>query len=388
MKGVSKAEKDRVIQKYHSLPKTVPIYADGGIYSYLLIHHDRINYLKQHAFDGFDMYHMGEAGKLNEQKDAVIEGGLIVSDVTIDAGLGEDGATIMQLSDLHFAYLNEQDLKEANPTLLSTYERRRSNPDHMRRCRRALEYAAIADQVVVTGDGIDYLSHGNVEALYTEVWDRYPDALITGGNHEYEQQMLGTVPDIYTMEEKMAWVKRVWKHDYEYATDRVGKVLLIALDNGRRCADDKYYGFATGSAEKLEADLKTAKENGYAVLLFMHVPLYTRNPKETDVLCHFVNDLTNRFDTPNRRTIDFCHNPVRDFCGHDGMDPSGETAKTFRVITNYADVIKGIFNGHTHGAYYTEIVAKTTTGEDAVIPQYTMNPSGCYNGHVVKITVK
>lgn len=388
MKGVSQAEKDRVIQKYHTLQRTVPIYGDGGIYSYLLIHHDRINYLKQHAFDGFNMYHMGEAGKLNEQKDAVIEGGLIVSDITIDAGWGDEGAIVMQLSDLHFAYLNERDQKEANPTLLSTYERRRSNPDHMRRCRRALEYAAVGDAVVVTGDSIDYLSHGSVEAVYNEVWNHYPDALITGGNHEYEQQMLGTVPDIYTMDEKMAWVKRVWKHDYEYSTQLVGKVLLIQMDNGRRCADDRYYGFAAGTAKKLEADLKIAKQNGYAVLLFMHVPLYTRNPKETDVLCHFVSDIAQRFDTPNRKIFDFCHNTERHFCGHDGMDPNGETAKTFHVITRHADVIRGIFNGHMHGAYYTEIVAETTDGQATVIPQYTMTGTTYYHGHITKITIK
>ncbi len=378
--------KEAALAKYNALPKNAPVYADSGKYSNVLVNTSAIEALKDTAFDGFDMYHLGEAGSLNG--DTATEGGLIVTDITIDAGLGDDAVTIVQLSDLHFNYLNAQDEAEANPTLLSTYANRSFGKNNVPNVQKAADFAYIADQVIVTGDGIDYLSHGTIELLYKEIWNKFPNALVTGGNHEYAQQMQGSVPETLTMTERMDWVTSEWKHDYEYASQMVGeKVMAISMDNGRR-GSDGYYSFAEGTAAKLEADLATAKANGYTVLIFCHVGLYTNNPDETDVKSLFVNDTYNRFDTATRNIINWCDNTTGDFCGYDGMDATSETAKVYDLLTHNADVVKGVFNGHMHGAYYTEIVAETSTGEDAVIPQYTMTGSGYYHGHATKITVQ
>ena len=64
------------------------------------------------------------------------------------------------------------------------------------------------------------------------------------------------------------------------------------------------------------------------------------------------------------------------------------TEQVYNLITNNGDIIKGVFNGHMHNDYYTEILAKTASGEDTVIPQYTMTASIYEDGRAVKITVK
>lgn len=389
LESVVNTVKNDALTKQNALNKTPVVYADSGRYSNVLVNTSLINSLKNTAFDGFDFYHLGSAGERNADGSGKTEGDIIVGDITINAGLGADAVTIVQLSDLHFNYLNQQDLDEANPTLLSTYANRGFGKGNVPGVRKAAEFALIADQVVVTGDGIDYLSHGTIELLYREIWSKFPSALVAGGNHEYEQQMQGAVPDTLTMDERMNWVKSAWKHDYEYTSQMVGeKVMAIQMDNGRRDAQGNYV-FAEGTAAKLEADLATAKANGYTVLVFCHVGLYTNNPAETDVKALFVNDLWSRFDTPDRHIIDFCNNKTGEgFCGSDDMDANSETAKVYNLLTNNAEVVKGVFNGHMHATFYTEIVAKTSTGAAAVIPQYTMSGTAFYHGHATKITVK
>ena len=59
---------------------------------------------------------------------------------------------------------------------------------------------------------------------------------------------------------------------------------------------------------------------------------------------------------------------------------SEQNHKTYDLICSSADVIKGIFCGHLHSAYYNEILASYTDDNgkhDAVIPQisYAANAS-------------
>ncbi len=373
-------------------------YADQGEFSYLLVDKAGIARLQHTAFDGFDLYHVEEAPRLvsDEAGNRVEGGGLVVADITLNVGLPRP-VTVMQLSDLHFNHLNEKDWEEANPTLLSTYERRGFGKGNLPLVRKAVEFVRDAHQVVVTGDGIDYLSHGTLELLHREVWDKLPAALICGGNHEYEQQMQGAVADTLTMEQKMAWVKSAWKHEYEYTARLVeDAVVVIQMDDGRR-DETGHYGFAAGTAARLQADLLHAREKGRAVLLFMHVPLATGNLAETEVRSHFANDVSNRTDEPYRtRRMNFCDNQLIDhktgrvvdepFVG--GAVSSAETAAVMQLITTHPDVIKGVFTGHKHAEYYTEIAATAPDGTPALIPQYTMTGTGYTFGHVTKITLR
>ncbi len=71
-----------------------------------------------------------------------------------------------------------------------------------------------------------------------------------------------------------------------------------------------------------------------------------------------------------------------------GSNADSATASVYSLITNNADVIKGVFNGHQHNDYYTEIVAKTSSGDAAVIPQYTLTGGFYNNGSAINITVQ
>jgi hypothetical protein len=131
--------------------------------------------------------------------------------------------------------------------------------------------------------------------------------------------------------------------------------------------------------EKLSADLKTARENGYTVLVFFHEPLTTNieEYKETKVLDDTDDPIKSVYDYYTGWHIGAAH-----------KNDTPETMKVYDLITSSADVIKGIFAGHRHYNYYTEIKATDADGNDTVIPQYVMRSCG-YNeyGCVTRIFV-
>ena len=277
--------------------------------------------------------------------------------------------TIVQLTDLHLNYMNEKDLEEKNPTLMSTYEKRwwLAGGEGKIFAQKALEYAdQVADQTVITGDVMDYLSNGCAELLYQVVWDKYPDMLVTTGNHEWCQQMEGEVEETLSNDERRKWLEDIWKHDIYY-TSRIikDKVMVILLENG-------IAGFWECQIKPLKADIALAREKGYTVLLFMHIPINTNKPK---------GDIVKPIGQGN-----FCDFSCDGVVG--GENSIGPTREVYDIIINNADVIKGIFTGHHHADFYTEILAKTHEGKDAVIPQYILTVM-CINktGVVLKINV-
>lgn len=277
--------------------------------------------------------------------------------------------TIAQLTDLHFNFMNEQDLEEKNPTLMSTYEHRwwLANGEGKDFAEPALKYAEkISDQIVITGDVMDYCSNGCAEMLQKEIWDKYPEALVTTGNHEWCQNMEGTVAETLTFDQRRERLEKAWKHNLYYTSKVVkDKVMLILLENGRP-------GFWDCQIEPLKADLKLAREKGYAVLAFMHIALATNNPD-----CKAVKALI------GDRVENFVDGPVVG-----GAFKDNATQEVYNILTNNADVIKGVFTGHFHYEFYTEIIAKTPDGEEKNIPQIVSNVNcACRTGCVTKINV-
>lgn len=278
--------------------------------------------------------------------------------------------TIVQLTDIHLNLMNEKDLEEKNPTLMSTYENRwwLAGGEGKLFAEKALEYAdQVADQTVITGDVMDYLSHGCAEMLYKVVWDRYPDMLVTTGNHEWCQCLEGKVPEVYSFDERRAMLEKIWKHNLYYTSKVIkDKVMLILLEDGKP-------GFWDCQIEPLKADIALAREKGYTVLAFMHIPISTNNPEY-----EMVQSIGHPY------TKNFINGGVVG-----GVDSNGADREVYDILVNNADVIKGIFTGHFHYDFYTEVKAKTPDGKDAVIPQYilTLMPVR-KSGSALKITVK
>ena len=309
-------------------------------------------------------------------------GELSVKEVEIDGG-GDKETVIVHLTDLHYKDCNENDLRD--PVLASTAEKRWAFDTSytVPNARSALDYADSLDpaQIVITGDVLDYLSEGSLELFKKEIWDRYRDAdgmqsriIVTMGNHEPLRQMQGIVPETISTADRIKMVEDAWEHDIYYVSRVLdGKVMVIGIDNSTR-ADDGNPGFYDCQIEPLAKDLALAREKGYTVLMFYHIPLVTGNEADTAVEASMIGDKNGRF-------ANFYHGGIGPWCS--------DAARTiYEMITSNADIIKGLFCGHNHNDYYTEVLAHTADGREEVIPQYVLLGTPYQKGHLLKITVK
>lgn len=302
-------------------------------------------------------------------------GGPYVRDVTIKSRKpGTDPVEIVQTSDTHFNLVNELDEQEKNPSVMSTKENRKwlAGGQAVTPVRKSLDYAKYADQTVVTGDILDYLSHGCKQLTIENLFRLDTDILACLGGHDITRVMEGTVADSSSYESRIDILREFWPHDVYYKSKVIkDKVMCIALDNGSSKFWDE-------QIPQLEADIKRARENGYVILIFEHEPLSTRNPDETAVV-------------PLSGDKNDSENFSNAFMGREGS--SGATLEVYNLITQNADVVRGVFCGHWHNDYYSEIIASYTDENgnkiDTVIPQYVSTATVYDNvGHVIKITVE
>lgn len=306
-----------------------------------------------------------------------LKNGLKVREVTFDFGLGlsDNPLEVIHLSDLHYSYMNQYDFAEAYHTLLATYDVRNGSWPAIAQGgltteagKKLLEYARTSDQLVVTGDVMDYLSHGAAELAHREIWDKYPSTLMTLGNHEISQKVSDSVEETLSSEVRYNWLTQVWEHDHTYMSQMLGdQVKLVLIDNSANTFFEEQYA-------KLESDIREAKDNGYKILMFMHEPLVTGNSKDTAVPPIWVSD--------NKTQYDFYTNKP-----YSNVFPgkNDATNAVYDLITANADVIKGIFNGHIHNNFYSEIIAKDNQN-NAIIPQYTVGAG--FTGDLIKIVIK
>ena len=315
----------------------------------------------------------GDKRHVNEWIYRLDANGIMIREARFKSDLGGDPVTIAHMTDLHFNYCNEEDFKEANPSVMSTYENRvwLKDGESVPNAAKCLELGSKADQMVITGDVLDYISNGAIELLQTQIWDKYPEALVTLGNHESIRVCQGTVEDTTTFESRIDILKKAWKHDIFYTSKIIEeKVMVIQMDNA---SDNSYPGrFWECQIEPLKNDLALAREKGYVVLLFYHIPIATNNPEQG-----VVNPIYGKDGGPAYfATWGTSHNA------------DDASAAVYDIIVNNADVIKGTFCGHLHSDYYTEIIAKNPDGTSAVIPQYILRGTPYEHGHVLWITVK
>lgn len=318
--------------------------------------------------------HKGKEGHLYVEK-----GGLNIWDVTIDAGVGEE-VYIGLISDVHLNYCNAEDMEDADPVLMSTYKNRKwcANGETVPKLRRCIDMLSDADRIVANGDIMDYLSKGCMELIEKELWVKVPDVIANVGGHEFCIRMQGEVEEVLSYEERVEIIRNFWRQDIDYVSSLVkDRVLLIAMNDDRATLTAK-------QRDLLEADLNNARDNGYTVLIFVHEPFRTCNPAE-DI-----------FEEDRALLVgDGSGFPKRFFDGYTrgnkmvGAEECDEvTNSVYNLIVNSADVIKAVFGAHFHSDIYTEIIAKTKDGEEAVIPQYIHTATAYDNGHLMRISVK
>lgn len=305
------------------------------------------------------------------------DGGITVREVTVDSGRGGDAVEIVQLTDLHLNLCDDQDRADTNPALISTMANRKwlQNGASIPKIERCLEYAKNADQIVLTGDILDYLTHGALEWVKEHIFDAYADNLmVTPGNHDATRKVQGTVDDPTALESRLEILESYWPNDIHYSSKVLGeKVMVIQMDNASRDSKSGEY-FWDEQIGPFRADLAKARENGYVVLLFYHIPIATQNPEYNVVMSSLKGD----------GAVGSCNFFSS---GANSASAHPATKEIYNLIVNNGDIIKGTFCGHHHSDFYTEIKAKTADGTDTVIPQYCLMGVPYGSGNVLKITV-
>lgn len=307
------------------------------------------------------------------------ESAVFVRDVTINAGISEE-ICIGFIADTHLNFCNRQDFNEAEPVIMSTYEHRSwgANGYHAYRLRNVLSVLDDVDQIVIGGDTLDYLSHGCMDLMNKEVWEKVPGVVAVLGGHETLRKMEGKVDDNLTRKERLAILEKYWRHDIYYFSKLIkNKILVIALFNDLAKYNEE-------QKIKLDADIKLARKNGYTILIFQHEPIATRNP---------AHEAVNREDM--LWVGDTGSFPYDFYCGKtiDGIMVGNDectkvTNEVYSLITNNADVIRGIFVGHFHQDMHLDIAAKFPDGKEAAIPQFVVNAVAYDDGHLMRILVK
>ena len=282
-----------------------------------------------------------------------------------DTGKGGEPVRIVQITDVHFNLCDEQDMRDEE--LARTFEHRHwlANGASAVSAERAMNAAKGADQIIVTGDTLDYLSHGAQVMTEKYIWGVDPDALICLGGHDYTKEMQTGVPNTLPAEERLAMCASFWRHDIHYTSRTLGdKVTVVCVNNNG--------AYPACAVEPFLADIADARKNGRIILIFGHEPISTFNPADRAV-------------SPIHR-----YDPYElDYYAYKGC-PEKEwdepTTAFINAIRENADVVKGIFCGHEHSAYYTEVIAADGTK----IPQHVLegNPYDNHSGHIMRITVK
>ena len=298
--------------------------------------------------------------------------GPYVREVVIESKKPDTEAVeIVQTTDTHFNLVNALDEEEKNPSVMSTKIGRKwlANGAAVTPVARAMDYARYSDVTIITGDVLDYLSHGCKELVIENLFRVDTDLMACLGNHDTTRVMQGEVADPTSYQSRFDIVQDFWIHDATYESRVIkDKVMCVVVDNGTS-------KFSQVQVDKLREDIEKARENDYIVLVFFHIPISTRNPEDTEM-------------QPIKGTAD-----PENFYNLIGETSAGTTGAFCDLIANNADVVKGVFTGHYHNDYYTEILGsyidENGNKVDAVIPQYVLTSTVYENaGHVIRITVK
>lgn len=293
--------------------------------------------------------------------------GVIERTVYIKAKKCGDPIRIAHLTDMHFNFCNEKDIKENDPVLMSTYANREwlKNGSSVENAKRSLKHAKDADAIVTTGDILDYLSFGCEKLAKEYVFKPYPDLIAALGNHETARKVQGIYAETMPYTEKEKWLKTFWPNDIHYSSHIISeRVMIIQMDN---CSSGN--GFRSEQIDKLNADIKKARKSSYIALLFFHIHISPENEKYSDVKADMIGDEAYSRVDLNRYGI---------------KEKNGIASKEIcEIIRSSEDVIKGCFCGHMHSDFYCEIEAEN----GKTIPQYILMGTPYGKGHILNIII-
>ena len=288
--------------------------------------------------------------------------------VRIESRKGGRTVRIAQITDLHISAVNDRDM--ACGEIARTYLHRKWNRDgaSIPAARAALDVCREADRTVITGDLLDYYSSEGAAEL-RRLFDEYSNVTACIGGHDVTLEMETGYANALPLEKRYALLREFWCNDVQFAAETVeDKVTLIALNNNTELWRETRSMFDGEQLRLLRAELETARRERRIVLLFMHEPLFPG--RDTAVY-----DLFTGQAVPFRRTSE-----------------TGTGKEGYDLITSSADVVRGVFVGHLHCDFETEIEAGYERDGAFVrqnIPMYGLT-TNCYGtgGHVLWIDVE
>ncbi len=292
--------------------------------------------------------------------------------LTVKSQKKGEKVNIMFITDTHLNRISQADLSEANPAVMASIESRKwcKNEASLPMLKNVMQYADRFDALALGGDNIDYVTLGSLDCLKETVFDVYKKPLVAVlGGHDLTRTMENSTKDPDSANIKTL-LGRYWPHDVNYYSTVVkDRVMLIGLEaNGRYLAEQK---------DKLAADIEKARKENLVIFIFEHEPIATNNEAQREVKA---------FGTTETASIGYRY-------GIGGKADKGkvDSNAVYELVTSSADVIKGIFCGHEHYDFYSEIKASYNDGDKKVetfIPQYTLRSNAYGDGAIFAITVE
>ena len=307
--------------------------------------------------------------------------GLTVAEFDINWYNNGKVTDIVQLTDIHFAYQNSLDKYIAYETTADSFESGGRQyyyglPTALN-AYRIMQFAMFADQTVISGDITDYVSNGTLQMAerllfgYNTNVNGYSTVMATVGNHE-SLESLGTpaqtcLDSSKSTDEIFELVQGVWDNDISFYNKLVtngdggNAVMVVTMDNWSNVYTDETI------PAKLSAAIAEAREAGAPVIIFQHVPIDGVNEQLVLAEGTFAEE-----------------NKVGSYGAFEAEDTLSNTV--YKLITDNADVIKGIFCGHIHSFEYNEIIG--TDANNTVIPQIAIGAAHLDGGYALKINIK
>ncbi|MBO4526125.1 MAG: hypothetical protein J5743_00760, partial [Victivallales bacterium] len=142
---------------------------------------------------------------------------------------------IVMLNDTHYNYVNKRDEEEQNPAIMSTRQYRMwlRNGASVGVIGRCMAFARHADQTIIAGDVLDYLSWGCQQLTVENLFRKDVNLLACLGGHDTTRVMQGKVGDPTSYASRRQLLDNFWPHDITYVSRVLkNKVMAIVMDNG------------------------------------------------------------------------------------------------------------------------------------------------------------
>lgn len=260
------------------------------------------------------------------------------------------------ITDSHIDFTDETDNFDSEVVYTHSCRKWLPNAIGILPLSRALQGAKFADQIVIGGDMLDYLSHGAQVLVERHLFNKYENLLCAVGGHDLKKEIQTKKDEALPIEEREKIVASFWPHDIFYKSIDISKeITLIALNNN-------FGVYNSYQLEHFNAEIARARKEKRIILIFQHEPISTGNPNDKNVLPLWSFNNHSSFDFYNKNIC--------------GPDSDTVTAKLYNTITENDDIIKGIFCGHLHDAFSTEIISK-----NGLIPQFAC-PATPYRSQV------